>query len=60
MKIPQEKMYSMEAVGINVIKTLINDNIDFELKPKNKVVLVCLLFTDTFLKLYMNSLQKFM
>lgn len=41
--INQSKIYSMESVGIDVFKTLKNNYIDFELKPKNKVVLVCLL-----------------
>ena len=39
----QYKIYSMESIGIDVFRTLKNNNIDFELKPKNKVVLVCLL-----------------
>ena len=34
---------SMEAVGINVFATLKNNNIDFEIKPQNKILLVCLL-----------------
>ena len=33
----------MESTGIYVFKTLKNNNIDFELKPINKVLLVCLL-----------------
>ena len=33
----------MEAVGINVFKTLKNAGIDYELKPKNKVLLTTLL-----------------
>ncbi|KKN57630.1 hypothetical protein LCGC14_0560020 [marine sediment metagenome] len=39
----QNTIYSMESVGIDVFRTLRNNNIDFELKPINKVVLVCLL-----------------
>ncbi len=39
----QKKIYSMEAAGINVYNTLKNNNIDFELKPKNKVILATLL-----------------
>ena len=39
----QEKIYSMEAIGINVFKTLNESKIDFEIKPKNYVLLVNLL-----------------
>ncbi|KKM99700.1 hypothetical protein LCGC14_1145260 [marine sediment metagenome] len=41
--ISQDKIYSMEAVGVNVLKTLKNAGIEYELKPKNKVVLTTLL-----------------
>jgi len=39
----QPEVFSMESVGIYVMKTLENNNISFELKPKNYVILVCLL-----------------
>ncbi len=39
----QYKIYSMESVGIDVFKTLMANGIDYELKPKNKILLVCLL-----------------
>jgi len=42
----QSEIYSMEAVGINVISTLKNVNIPFEIKPKNKVILVSLLCSN--------------
>lgn len=42
----QEKIYSMEAVGINVFHTLKNNNIGFEIKPKNKVILTNLLCSN--------------
>ena len=43
LKILQIIIYSMESVGIYVFKTLKNNNIDFELKPVDKILLVCLL-----------------
>jgi len=39
----QDIIYSMEAAGIDVFKTLKNNGIHFELKPKNKVILTTLL-----------------
>lgn len=39
----QREVPSMEAVGIYVYGTLMKNGMDFEIKPKNKVVLVCLL-----------------
>ena len=47
----QEDVYSMEAVGINVFKTLKKNEILFELKPKNFVLLLNLLCTKARLKL---------
>ena len=44
--INQKDVYSMEAGDINVFKTLKDNNIPFELKPKNYVLLVNLLSTD--------------
>lgn len=43
LNIPQEKIYSMEAVGIDVLNTLKANDIKFEIKPQNEVVLVNLL-----------------
>ena len=48
-KIPlnkQDEIYSMEAAGINVIQTLINNNIKVEVKLKKKVILVNLLCSN--------------
>lgn len=42
----QKTIYSMEAGGIDVFKTLKNNYIDFELKPKNKVILATLLCSN--------------
>ena len=42
----QGKVYSMEAAGIDVFKTLKNNNISFEIKPKNKVLLITLLCSN--------------
>jgi len=42
-KFDQKKIYSMEAIGINVMKILKDNNIKFEIKPKNFVILVNLL-----------------
>ncbi len=39
----QDRIYSMEAAGIDVFKTLKNNGVNFELKPINKVVLSTLL-----------------
>ena len=39
----QQYIYSMESVGINVFRTLKNNNINFDIKAINTVVLVCLL-----------------
>ena len=44
--INQDEIYSMEAAGINVIHTLINNNINIEVKPKKTVILVNLLCSD--------------
>lgn len=45
-----KKIYSMESVGIDVMSTLKNNNIVFELKPKSKVILVCLVCLNEFIK----------
>lgn len=42
----QDEIYSMEAAGIDVIHSLINNNIEIEIKPKKKVKLVNLLCSD--------------
>ena len=42
----QDEIYSMEAAGIDVIHSLINNNIEIEVKPKKKVLLVNLLCSD--------------
>ena len=39
----QEKIPSMEGGGINVFKTLQNNDIEFEVKPENKLIFVSLL-----------------
>lgn len=39
----QKHVASMEAVGINVFSTLKLNNISFELKPKNKIILCSLI-----------------
>lgn len=39
----QEKIYSMEAGGIDVFKTLRNNDIKFEIKPKKFILLINLL-----------------
>lgn len=39
----QDKIYSMEAAGIDVFKTLKNNDIEFELKPRNFILLINLL-----------------
>lgn len=44
--IKQDKTYSMEAIGIHVYKTLENNNIKYELKPKNTIKLVSLLCSN--------------
>jgi len=49
----QSQIYSMESVGINVFRTLKNNNINFELKPINKIIMVCLLCS----KLEINSYE---
>jgi len=46
----QLKVYSMEAAGIYVFKTLKNNGIDYELKPRNKILQVCLLCYDELYK----------
>ncbi len=46
----QETVYSMEAVGINVINTLIKNGINIEIKPKKIVHIVNLLCSDKELK----------
>lgn len=43
----QEKVGSMELAGINVFSTLKLNNIDFEVAPKNKVVLCNLLCSNS-------------
>jgi predicted metal-binding protein len=50
IRIPQEKIYSMEAVGINVFKTLDNNNIEYELKPEKIILLVNLICSNKKLK----------
>lgn len=47
----QEKIYSMEAAGINVIQTLINNGIEIEVKPIKIIHIVNLLCSDNELKL---------
>lgn len=42
----QETVCSMEAAGIDVFNTLKNNNISFEIKPKNKVLLITLLCSN--------------
>ncbi len=42
----QSKIYSMEAAGIDVFNTLKNNHIEFDLKPKNKVLLVTLIYCN--------------
>jgi len=42
----QGVVYSMEAIGINVLNTLKNNNIDFEVKPNKKVILTTLLCSN--------------
>lgn len=42
-KINGKEYPSMEAVGIDVFTTLKNNDIDFEIKPINKIVMCCLL-----------------
>ncbi len=49
--IKQEKVYSMEAAGINVIKTFTNNKIEIEVKPIKFVHIVNLLCSDKELKL---------
>lgn len=39
----QDKIFSMEAMGIYVFGTLDKNGIDYELKPKDNIKLVCLL-----------------
>lgn len=41
--IKQDKIYSMEAIGIFVFRTLKNNNIKYEINPKNNIKLVSLL-----------------
>ena len=45
-----QKIYSMEAVGVNVFQTLRNNNIAFEIKPKRIVILTTLLCSNTSLQ----------
>lgn len=60
----QDYVYSMESVGINVFSTLKINKIDFEIKPKNKVVLVSLLLSNEKLRLNTNvnheSIENFL
>ncbi|MBD3212678.1 MAG: hypothetical protein GF311_08715 [Candidatus Lokiarchaeota archaeon] len=46
LDIEQEKIYSMEAAGINVFETLKKNNIEFEVKPKDFILIVNLLCSD--------------
>jgi predicted metal-binding protein len=41
-----KNIQSMESGGINVFKTLTNNNILYEDRPKNKIVLCCLLCSN--------------
>lgn len=50
----QDKIYSMESVGIYVFETLKNNDIDFELKPKNTITFVSLLCSYKKLKIKIN------
>jgi len=56
--IKQEKVYSMEAVGINVIQTLLNNKIKIEVKPKKFVHIVNLLCSNKELKLINENLES--
>jgi len=49
--IKQERIYSMEAAGINVIQTLINNGIEIEVKPIKIIHIVNLMCSDKELKL---------
>ena len=49
--IKQEKIYSMEAAGINVVQTLINNKIEIEVKPLKLIHITNLLCSDNELKL---------
>lgn len=53
MKIKDYKydIYSMEAMGVNVFSTLKLNNINFEIRPKNKIILCCLLCSKKELKI---------
>lgn len=53
----QNNIYSMEAVGIDVFKTLKNNDINFEYKPRNKVILVSLLCSNK--KIILNQKRLF-
>jgi hypothetical protein len=54
LTIPQSKIYSMEAAGIDVFNTLKRNKIKFELKPENFVLLVNLLCSRNKLKLNLS------
>lgn len=43
----QKIIYSMESTGINVFSTLKLNKINFELKPKDKIILCCLLCSNS-------------
>lgn len=51
LEIQQEKIYSMEAAGIDVFTTLRENNIKFHVKPKDFVLLVNSLCSDKILSL---------
>ena len=54
LNLRQDNYLSMESAGIYVFGTLMNNgfqiNIDFELKPRTKILLICLLCSDKDLK----------
>jgi DNA modification methylase/predicted metal-binding protein len=58
----QDKVYSMEAVGINVLSTLGLNKIKYKRNPKNFVNLVCLLCSNeriTFKRKQLKITEKF-
>lgn len=50
--------YSMESVGINVFKTLKDNNINIERNPKNFVILCSLLCTNIDKKINLNEIKN--
>jgi predicted metal-binding protein len=56
--INNDVVYSMEAIGIYVLSTLKNNNIQFELKPVNKILLVSLLCSNKQLILEEEEIQE--